>query len=186
MYFSEKYYYVFVFIVILMAYFINGVRRDNIFNKKLYDCMLEEEEEYFEVRYSKGLYLFYLILSIPLSLLAVSTLLWTDTLFFVGIGGITGGFLLNFIYKSMVLIIYDHGNVSLYIGGRKKISGHIDEVDKEYTFSSVYGGGKSFYTSCIGFNEKDKIFFVPENMNNGHKLVSVMKRRNLYQAKRNS
>ncbi len=90
-----------------------------------------------------------------------------------------------FIYKSCILIVYDHGQITRYFAGRERATGNVNDIDPENTFSvSVSKISPDIYrTSRITFNNGEHIFFRSEEMDNGYKLVCVLKRRNLFNSK---
>ncbi len=90
-----------------------------------------------------------------------------------------------FVYKSCILIVYDHGQITRYFLGRERVSGNVKDIDPENTFSVFVSKISSdvYHNSCITFRNGDHMFFRSEDMDNGYKLVCVLKRRNLFNSK---
>ncbi len=150
------------FIVLFIIYYVVDSKKDAKFERSIEKGKKKQMENYFEVRYFKKLYLFYIALSVPLSYIIVTNFTYRSNTYSVlgGMALIIGLFVLNFIYKSLISIIYDNGRITYYFAGVKKISGNINQADKEHTFVNIYSkvSANIWYNTCIGFSEKDKFF----------------------------
>ncbi len=154
------------FIVMFIIYYVVDSKKDAKFEKSIEKDKKKQMENYFEVRYFKKLYLFYIALSVPLSYIIVTNFTYRSNTYSVlgGMALIIGLFVLNFIYKSLILIVYDNGQITYYFAGVEKISGNINQVDREHTFVNLYSkvSANVWYNTCIGFSEKDKFFSIPK------------------------
>ncbi len=174
-------------ILVFLAYYVEGVIRDKRFDEKIKNAETRQISYHFEVRYSKILYLFYVFLSIPLSFIISANLTYMSNTIGLtrGMALIIGGFFINFIYKSLILIVYDQGEITYYFAGIQRVRGNVNQLDMEYTASDYYGKvvSSKVHNSCIAFSKKERIIFYPENMTNGDKLVCMIKRQTARQEK---
>ncbi len=168
-----------------VIFYIVLVKRDNMNDKKIEEYMKQEEEDYFEVRYSKKLYLFYIALAIPFSFVVCAPHFKSYILLFSEMGVVVLFTVILFIYKSCILIVYDHGQITRYFAGRERLTGNVNDIDAKNTFSVFVSkiSPDVSHNSCITFNDGSHMFFRSEDMDNGYKLACVLKRRNLFNPK---
>ncbi len=94
-------------------------------------------------------------------------------LFFIG----------HLLYHAMTKIVFDNGQITLYVAGRKKVTGHVNEINPERTRASRLKPGNRTYSPpqiLFGTIEGKRYVVFSEFMSDSEKLVAYLYRRKLF------
>ncbi len=195
-----------IFLVLVIVIF----RNQSLFDKNLDRQMLEEDEEYFEIKYFKNMPLLYVLLSIfpslafflkafnqPIPLLLAGFFKesdseailggWAKTGYLCVASGILFWALFNYVYKTRYKLVFDRDRVTLYSGKKMKITGTFDQIKivnkPQGTSHSLAGCGPRIPYQIVFEHKKKRIEF-DEDMDNSYKLVAIFKKRKYFDKKK--
>ncbi len=179
--------YAYVFFAIYAIMMVLSYKENSLFEKNLTQQLTEKDENYFEVRPLKTIPFLYIALSIPPLVVFLQLTFGSKvdlssgyriTYFCIGLG-LLGAAVFNYIRKARTLIVFDHGQITLYSGKKVKISGNINQIERVNRSQIIWGaqnlGGYTPYQ--IIFSSKKCIEF-DEFMDNSYKLVSFFEKGN--------
>ncbi len=178
-----------VFVVNLSGW-INYGKLSSIFEKKLAEEMKKPDVEYVELRFFLGDNLFWCLFmadwSVPMmfnvfhaagttgeKILVLSPLL---LVLMISIGAL--------IYKASIKIVLDHGQITKYVAGRKKVSGNVHEINPKLTFRYYRNKNNLRVYNQICFGEvarEDNLIRYREYMENAEQFAAYLKRRGFFE-----
>ncbi len=205
---------VYIVIAIFLVLVIVLFRNQNLFDKNLDRQMLEEDEEYFEIKYLKNIPLLFVLLSIlpslafflkafnqPIPLLLAGFFkesdseailgFWSKTGYLCVASGILFWALFNYVYKMRYKLVFDHDRVTLYSGKKIKLTGTFDQI-KIVNEAGSTCGGVGAGSPAVGvripyqiiFENNKKWIEFDEDMDNSYKLVAIFKKRSFFDKKK--
>ncbi|PID46290.1 MAG: hypothetical protein CSB47_05020 [Proteobacteria bacterium] len=182
----------YIIVAILIGWFvvfwIASSKNENLFNKKLKKQMIAEDEQYFEIRYFKNIPFLYLLLSIVVAF-AVFSVVNEFYIFKLCLSIIIlGAGIANYIYRAvMYKIVFDHGQITLYIGNKVKETGTFDEA-KGISRPYIAKNGPNFPYQIIfewgGMIKSAKLIEFNEDMDNSYQLVALLEKGGYFDKKK--
>ncbi len=183
-----------VFIAIFIAGVVVMFKNKNRFDKKLDKQMLEDDEEYFEVRYFKNMYFLDSLVYVPLALIALIPTFDPEISFgyrmsYLGIAvGLLGYALYIYLSKMLCKLVFDHGQIALYTGNKMKLTCSLDQIDfvarpAGTVATTGHLGPEIPYRIYFDEGDKGKFISFDEDMDNSYKLVAIFKKGNYFKRK---
>ncbi len=186
---SEPYIFGVILIGWVVVFLLVSSKNARLFNKKLEKQMITKDEQYFEIRYFKNIPFLYLIISIVAAFAFFS--LYNELYFFKWCLSIiaVGAGVANYIYRAiMYKIVFDHGQITLYIGKKVKETGTFDEakgISRPYTARNF---GPSLPYLIIfewgGVIKSAKLIEFNEDMDNSYQLVALLEKGDYFKKKK--
>ncbi len=173
----------------VVVFLLVSSRNTRLFDKKLEKQMLTKDEQYFEIRYFKNIPFLYLLISIVAAFAVFSFykemyyFKWCISIIVVGAG------IANYIYRAiMYKIVFDHGQITLYIGKKVKETGTFDEakgISRPYTARNL---GPSLPYLIIfewgGVIKSARLIEFNEDMDNSYQLVALLEKGDYFEKKK--
>ncbi len=181
--------YAYVFFAIFAIMVVLRYKENNLFENNLTQQLTEKDENYFEVRYLKAIPFLYIALSIPPLVVFLQLTFgnkvdlsfgYRITYFCIGLG-LLGAAVFNYIRKERRLIVFDHGQITLYSGKKVKISGNINQIERVNRSQQIWGAQNHIINIPyqIIFSSNKYIEF-NEFMDNSYKLVAFFEKGNYF------
>ncbi len=173
-----------IFVGFVVAGNIISSKNERLFNKKLAKQMLEKDDTYFEVKYLKNILLLYLLASIVLSIFLLGAAFDQEFWLLYFCLGVIAPFvgIANYIYKSMYKIVFDNGQVTLYVGNKIKMTDtlmpdRIDSIFEPRTIFSNFRSGTLPYRIIFKAETRERGWVsFNEDMDNSYKLVAILEK----------
>ncbi len=181
------YFYLSISVAALIYAYFYWMRQDDRYDKNLAAYMKGELADYFEVSYLKKEHLLFILMSAPLGLICVHVLIsdvdtsspnWWGLLIIALL--LFAAPTINYFRKSREKIVYDHGQITHYVGDKIKVSGSIYDVDRAKSYLYQVGEGASVASSFIMFYSGDGILFQRKSMDEGYKLEALIRKKDLW------
>lgn len=183
-----------VFIAIFIASVAVIFRNRNRFDKKLEKQMLENDDEYFEVRYLKKYVFLGSLAYVPLALIALILTFVLETsfgyrMFYLGSAvGLLGYALYFYLSRMLYKLVFDHGQITFYTGNKMKLTCSLDQIDfvarpAGTVATTGHLGPEIPYRIYFDEGAKSKFISFDEDMDNSYKLVAIFKKGNYFKRK---
>ncbi len=167
----------------------------SIFEKKLEEEMKKPEPKYIELRYFLVFPLWWCIFTAYLGSPMLASIIKEAQisaveLLFLFIANIP--FIISviyLIYKALIKIVVDNGQITKYVAGRKKVSGNIYAANREQTYrkQADKNGLNGWNRICFAVEGEqvrgNNTIHYSEEMENAEQLAAFLKRRGLFEKK---
>ncbi len=183
-----------IIIVLFLVDFAGPFTQGNlnpIFEKKLEEEMAKPDVEYVELKYFLFGTLWYCLIVADFMIPAIFALLAVAETPMEKIVSIGGPLLIlmipvsALIYRASTKIVLDHGQITKYVAGRKKVSGNVYEINPELTFRYYRNKGGMQVWNRICFGERpvreDNMIRYSEEMENSEQFCAYLKRRGFFE-----
>lgn len=184
-------------IFLFLGIIVYDLKLYSVFDKKLKEEMEKPDAEYVELKYMLEyqlwfcLLVFYFIAPLLPYLFKADFKKKEDILIIIGVSIPLLIAIINLIYKSLIKIVLDHDQITLYVAGRAKVSGNVHEINPEYSFRRQSTGigvrgrptslGPTIYFGELSpENTEHNVIRYSEFMENSEVLGAYLKRRGLF------